>query len=44
MRAAPPGNIRTTAGVDAFSVSGRYARQDDLIGYRAIDRLTLCAA
>jgi len=44
MRDAPPGSIRATEGVDAFFASGRYARQDDLIGYRAIDRLTLCAA
>jgi hypothetical protein len=37
MRAAAPGNIRAIAGCDAFCASGWYPRQDDLIGYRAID-------
>ena len=44
MRAGAPGNIRATAGPAGSFAPGWYARQDDLIGYRAISRLKPCAA
>src|SRR5687768_530179 len=44
MRADRAGSIRTTAARGAAWASGLNARQDDLIGYRAISRLEPCAA
>jgi GTP pyrophosphokinase len=44
MRVCTGGDIRATDGAATVTVPGRKLRQDDLIGYRAISRLTLCAA
>jgi hypothetical protein len=44
MRADPDELTRTVERIAVTAVPGRYARQDDLIGYRAISDANLCAA